>query len=98
MIAVREEAREVGQARHQYRAECSCMDCRVETLVRTLPAQLAMCGMQVSAGNSVRSTLECEVSGERGSHEATKRDSSVSGSEQTTKARKGQVVQKYDIT
>ena len=30
-IAVCEEARELGQARHERRAECSCMNCGMET-------------------------------------------------------------------
>ena len=76
MIAMREEARDVGQARHEYRAECICMRCEVETLERTLPAQLARYDMQVSEGKTVRgevrprqstvpAALGCEVSGEK---------------------------------
>ena len=39
VIAMREEARDAGHARHAYRAECTCMRCEMETLERTLPAQ-----------------------------------------------------------
>ena len=54
VTAMREEAREVGQPRHEYRDVCTCMSCGMETLERTLPAQFARYDMQVNAGKAAR--------------------------------------------
>ena len=76
VIAMREEARDAGHARHAYRAECTCMRCEMETLERTLPAQFARYDMQMNEGktmrgevgpreNTIPAVLGCEVSGEK---------------------------------
>ena len=76
VIAMREEAREVDQTRHEYQEECSCMCCGMETLERTLPAQFARYDMQMNEGKTVRgevrprentmpAVLGCEVNGEK---------------------------------
>ena len=76
VIAMREEARDADKARHEYREECMCMRCEMETLERTLPAQFARYDMQMNEGKTVRgevrprentlpAVLGCEVSGER---------------------------------
>ena len=73
---MREEVRDAGQARHEYRAEYTCMRCEMETLERTLPAQFARYDMQMNEGKTVRgevrprentmpAVLGCEVNGEK---------------------------------
>ena len=58
VIAMREEAREVDQTRHEYQEECSCMCCEMETLERTLPAQFARYDMQMNSGKTVRGVVQ----------------------------------------
>ena len=76
IIAMREEAREVDQMRHEYKEECSCMCCGMETLERMLPAQFARYDMKMNAGKTVRgevqprhntlpTVLGCEINGEK---------------------------------